>query len=445
MATATQDRLAELRSALEAKHAANEEIILSVKGVGEDASAPLVIEPGMKEAFQKNLADKREIQDEIKMLMEDAETGDVLAALNGKATDPIALAVAAAIQSGAVPGSEQKVLRGLGAQFTDSDEFKSMIASKGFTMATPFEVKGDLGSYMARKDVYHDLPSGTPGTFGSVERDALVPLPQRTARIRDLFPARPTSALTIEFFRQTGFTNAASPVPERDGSDFGEKPQSGLAFVGQQAAVRTIAHWEAAHRTVLADEPQLQGIIENELLYGLRLHEDYQILQGTGTGEDLLGILNTPGIQTYAWSEGDDGDNKADALRRAMTMSLLALYEPTGVVIHDSDWEDIELTKSNGPEQMYLFAATIQDGGAPRVWRVPLVPTQAIPEGTALVGAFGLGAQLYDREQGNIRIAEQHSDFFVRNAVAILAEERLALATKRPESFVEVTFDAAPA
>ena len=46
--------------------------------------------------------------------------------------------------------------------------------------------------------------------------------------------------------------------------------------------------------------------------------------------------------------------------------------------------------------------------------------------------------------EGNIRVAEQHSDFFIRNAVAILAEERLALAVKRPESFVEVEFDAAP-
>jgi hypothetical protein len=46
--------------------------------------------------------------------------------------------------------------------------------------------------------------------------------------------------------------------------------------------------------------------------------------------------------------------------------------------------------------------------------------------------------------EGNIRVSEQHSDFFVRNAIAILAEERLALAVKRPESFVEVSLDSAP-
>jgi HK97 family phage major capsid protein len=65
-------------------------------------------------------------------------------------------------------------------------------------------------------------------------------------------------------------------------------------------------------------------------------------------------------------------------------------------------------------------------------------------EGVALVGAFGTGAQLYDREEASIRISEQHSDFFVRNAIVVLAEQRLALAVKRPEAFVKVAFNAAP-
>ena len=86
----------------------------------------------------------------------------------------------------------------------------------------------------------------------------------------------------------------------------------------------------------------------------------------------------------------------------------------------------------------------IQQGAEARVWRVPVIDTPAISEGTALVGAFGTGAQLYDREEGSIRVSEQHSDFFVRNAIVVLAEERLAMAVKRPESFVKVSFDAAP-
>jgi HK97 family phage major capsid protein len=256
-----------------------------------------------------------------------------------------------------------------------------------------------------------------------------------------LFPSRTTTAAVVEYFRMTGFTNNAAPVAERNGSAFAAKPQSGFTFVGEQAPVRTLAHWEAAHRNVLADEPQLRSIIDNELLYGLRLQEDEQILNGDGSGENLTGILNSD-PQTYAWSDGVAKDNKADALRRAATLSFLAYYEPTGIVLHPNDWEDIELSKDDNGQ--YLVAVSVALGGEPRLWRIPVVDTPAMPEGKALVGAFGTGAQLYDREQASIRISEQHADFFVRNAIVVLAEQRLALAVKRPEAFVEVTFDNAP-
>jgi HK97 family phage major capsid protein len=189
----------------------------------------------------------------------------------------------------------------------------------------------------------------------------------------------------------------------------------------------------------------LRSIIDNELLYGLRLTEDTQILSGSGTGEDLAGILNNSSVQTYSWSSGATtpvADTKADAVRRAATLAYLAYYEPTGIIVNPNDWEDIELTKNS--QGTYLLAISVAGGAESRIWRIPVIDTPAIASGTALIGAFGTGAQLYDREAASIRISEQHSDFFVRNAVVVLAEERLALAVKRPESFVKVTFDAKP-
>jgi HK97 family phage major capsid protein len=64
-------------------------------------------------------------------------------------------------------------------------------------------------------------------------------------------------------------------------------------------------------------------------------------------------------------------------------------------------------------------------------------------EGEFLVGAFGLAGQLWDREQANVRISEHHADYFARNMLAILAEERLALTVYRPEAFVRGAFTAA--
>jgi len=424
-----ESRLNELKSALRSKMGEQQEIADSMEFDG----TTLIADDEKKAAFQANMGQIRE----IKSLIDDMTT---LGQVSSWASEAETSSAAAAIDASGM-GHGAKSAMTVGEQFIASTEFKSLQGGKaGVNMPSPFMAKT-----LQQKDLYSGLPTGTPSAFGTVERDGIVPMAQRRSRVRDLFPARTTTAAVIEYFRQTGFTNNASVVPEYTSGNFGAKPQSTMTFIGEQAPVRTIAHWEAAHRNVLADEPQLRSIVDNELLYGLRLTEDAQILSGAGTGEDLLGILNTSDIQTYDWSDGATApvaDTKADALRRAATLAYLAYFEPTGIIVHPSDWEDIELTKNS--QGTYLLAMSVAGGAEARVWRIPVIDTPAIAEGTALVGAFGTGAQLYDRESASIRISEQHSDFFVRNAIVVLAEERLALAVKRPESFVAVNFDSAP-
>jgi HK97 family phage major capsid protein len=60
--------------------------------------------------------------------------------------------------------------------------------------------------------------------------------------------------------------------------------------------------------------------------------------------------------------------------------------------------------------------------------------------GHFLAGDYQLAADLYDRQQANIEISREHSDFFVKNMVAILCEERLALVTYRAEALVKGAF-----
>ena len=438
-------RIEELQSALRTKMADNKAIADSFR-VEEGT---VVVSTEQKTAFDKNMSDIKE----IKSLISGLETMGEVDRWSSEPQGSVASTYAATANEVAQLSSRE--IKSIGAMFLESAEFKALNGGRnGANMPAPWQANVSLSSYNV-KDVFSAMPSGTPTAFGTIQRDPIVTPPTRTKRVRDLFPTRTTTAAVIEYFRQLGFTtldashgvNSASSVAERSGSAaFGAKPQSSFAFVGEQAPVRTLAHWEAAHRNVLADEPQLRSIIDNELMYGLRLLEDAQILNGDGVGENLLGVLQTPGIQTYSWSAGLSTpvpDTKADALRRAATLSFLAYYEPTGIVLHPSDWEDIELTKDTNGQ--YLIAVSVAMGGEPKVWRMPVVDTPAITSGTALVGAFGTGAQLYDREQASIRISEQHSDFFVRNAIVILAEQRLALAVKRPEAFVEVTFDNEPA
>jgi hypothetical protein len=47
-----------------------------------------------------------------------------------------------------------------------------------------------------------------------------------------------------------------------------------------------------------------------------------------------------------------------------------------------------------------------------------------------------MAAMLWDREDVTVRVAEQHEDFFVKNMVAILVEERVALTVFRTQALI---------
>jgi hypothetical protein len=226
--------------------------------------------------------------------------------------------------------------------------------------------------------------------------------------------------------------------PKAEGTD---APEMNITYDRQTVPVKTLSSWVPVTRQILLDAPQLNALINIKLAYGLKITEEEQFLYGDGTGESLLGVLNTPSIQHYAWSSGVKTDTKIDALRRAMTLARLAHYPVDGIILHPYDLESIELIKDTMGRYIWV---NVNDGGVPRFWRVPALETEAIRPGTSLLGAFSLGAAVVDREQTTVRVSDSHSDFFVKGKMAILVEERLALKVERPEAFVEVAFDAPP-
>lgn len=261
--------------------------------------------------------------------------------------------------------------------------------------------------------------------------------PRRAARVRSLLNVIPTTAGAIDWIRETGFTNNAAVVAEGE-----EKPESAITFENKSNTIKTIAHWIPVTKQILADAPGLQAYIDSKLIYGLYLKEDDELLYGTGEDGDIHGITTDADVQTYSWSDGTAGDTKLDAIRRAMTKAYLAYYPVDGIVLHPSDWEDIELLKSS--DGMYVWV-NVNVGGQERLWRTPVVVSAALTEGTFITGSFGLGATLWDRQEVTISVSGSHSDFFIRNKLAILCEERVELTVERPESFVIGTFDSAPA
>ena len=219
------------------------------------------------------------------------------------------------------------------------------------------------------------------------------------------------------------------------------KPQMNLEYALISTAVKTLAHWIPATRQILADAAQLQQLINQRLIYGLKLSEEEQILYGDGAGENLQGLLTMANRQTLSWSNTPSGSTQIDAIRRALNLASIAQYPNSGIVLHDNDWMEIELLKG---EDGHYIHAIVADGIVNRLWRVPVISTTAIRSGDCLVGALKTAATLWDREDSVIRVSDSHEGFFTSNKIAVLAEERLALAVYRPEGFVHLSLDSAP-
>jgi HK97 family phage major capsid protein len=324
--------------------------------------------------------------------------------------------------------------KSLGSAFVSSEEYQQY-KNEGFHQKSrSFEIGGSLGAARTKTTFTGASLGNTPAYMYEVDRFAeYVKDPDRTMFVRELLPTFGVSTGAVEFVRETGFTNNAGMVPEFTDTDSGEKPQSAVTFEVVTVPIRTIAHYIPVTRQIVDDERQLRGYIENRLLYGLRLKEDQQLLYGTGTGNQINGILTDTGIQTYNQLSTE---TLIDAIRKGVTKSYVEEYRPTGIVMNHQDWETIELTK--GDDEHYIWVNVTTSNGS-QLWGLPVVATNAIAKGTILLGDFARGSAVHDRENATLRISDSHADFFTKNLWALLAEERIAQSILRPNAFVEIT------
>ncbi len=261
-------------------------------------------------------------------------------------------------------------------------------------------------------------------------------MPKQRLFIRDLISPGRTGAPAIFWVQQTGFTNNAATVAENT-----TKPYSDIAFNSKITPVQTVAHMFKASKQILDDFAQLASTIDAEMRYGLKYAEEQQILFGDGTGTNLEGIV--PQASEFNAAFAVDQQNGIDDLRLAMLQAQLARFPASGHVLHFIDWAKIELTKDTLGR--YILANPSGLAG-PVLWGLPVVATEANAfQGRFLTGAFNAGAQLFDREDANVVISTENADDFEKNMISIRCEERLALAVKRPEAFVEGPFTPPPA
>jgi HK97 family phage major capsid protein len=384
---------------------------------------------------------------------------DILEAIKAVKADEAILADAESFASGlALPETKSghaELSLSLGATVVQSAAFKAMMA----------QFKNDRGEYripdrakvqsdaIQLKSLFTGLSRTSAGAFIVPDRTDIVEmLGRRPLRLRDLCAKRQTTSDIVEYVAETSHTNAAAPVaeatssapptlPALDGNALaaganlvnnpggGYKPEGAWAFQVKQATVKTIAEWVPISKRALADVAQLEGLINDELQLDIEEAEDNQFLNGDGTGENHTGILNTSGIQTQAFVT-----DIFTSLRKGITKArTVGRVQPNAILVSPAVKEQIELTK-DGMGRFY-YAGPFNTGIS-TLWGLPVVDSEIMPDTHGLVGDFNK-AVIWDREQTSVTMTDSHADFFVRNLVAILAEERNAFAVTRPTAFVK--------
>lgn len=363
--------------------------------------------------------------------------------------------------------------KSLGALIVGSDEFKAAIAPFAKSGGVPERARFQtdpiaVKSFIHRKSLFTGASSTSGGAFVIPDQSGIIEmLGRREMRLRDLVSVRTTSSDTVEYVVQTSHTNSAAEVPEATSTaapsgvadtgtgevegttadtgsgavtftndpNGGYKPEGSWAFARQTATVKTIAEWVPATKRALADAGQLEGLINDELRKDIEEREDSQILVGNGVGENLTGILNTSNVQTQSFST-DVFTTVRKAITKARTVGRVI---PNAIVMNPADVETIDLAREGSGNSSGAFLGLGPFSIGPRtLWGIPIVESEAITEKHALVGDFSK-AVLWDRQQATVTMTDSHADFFIRNLVAILAEERVAFGVTRPTAFVDAT------
>lgn len=252
----------------------------------------------------------------------------------------------------------------------------------------------------------------------------------RPARLIDLFNNRaPLAGNAFEYYQQTVRTNNATAV-----ADAAVKPTSVLTVAAHTDRARVIAHLsEPTPNRLWEDHDELRSWLTSEMLEGVLDGLEDQIVSGDGLGENMTGLLNTPGTTTVAFDT-----DAVTTLRSAVTALQVIGETPTGWALNPVDAQDVDLLRW-GTSGGLLTEGYEGGGGTPSsnnifgVAGVKRVVSNSIPAGTGVLGDFSK-LRVYVRRDATLAL-DSSGELFTKNLFVARAEGRYGIGVLRPSAF----------
>lgn len=257
------------------------------------------------------------------------------------------------------------------------------------------------------------------------------------SRLLDRLPTQAISAPSYEILVHASTTGAPAPVAEG-----GQKPEVVLNMTSQTVtAVKVAAHVGISYES-LSDFPTFLGYATTELTRMMADTENSEILNGSGTGGHMTGLLNTSGILTHDAST-DTGTNVTaiDGIEKAIAQLRVgsALADADLLILHPQTWSAIRRLKDTVGR--YLFVSSDSDvttAQANSIFNVPVLVTTAMTAGAGLMLDTSKFGRVFVREGITIHTG-QNTDDFTKNISRFVLESRFVLGVERPAAVCAIS------
>jgi len=311
--------------------------------------------------------------------------------------------------------------------FSDSS-LKQMY--KAFQNRQPFSIRAEV-SKKAFSTVDSLLPAElAPGIIAH----------QHEWRILERLPAITIGSPSYEFlvhnFAGDTGTNESAPFAGVVAEGAAKPEYVPDATSSIATAVKIAIHTGISYES-LADAPQWLSYVQTECMKQIMDTENQQLLYGTGSSGQILGFFNTSGILTHNVSSDPGGWTALDSIEASINTMRVgsSLSEPNLFICSPTTWSSIRRTKATTGQ--YIVGDPLHDA-VRSIWGIPVLTTTACTDGQGLL--------LDTTKFGNALIREgivMHQGFsgtdFVDNVARYVFEERLTLATERPQSVLAIS------
>ena len=128
---------------------------------------------------------------------------------------------------------------------------------------------------------------------------------------------------------------------------------------------------------------------------------------------------------------------------------MMAVQEQCGfpadaIIMNPAVWQTLRLGKLTNNQ--YIGGGYFADGQGKQLWGVPVylstfvdAPVSGSAKGDIYVGAFRACGSVVSKGGVSVEATNSDQDDFIKNKMTIRAEERLALAVRRPAGFCKIT------